>query len=72
MAKQRMPIKDRLGQLLNLPALDGSLNDGEFRDDENFGFEVPISRYLAWTSAILIPFDLGLTRAPMMNAQKLG
>ncbi|MBB4642046.1 phosphoenolpyruvate carboxykinase [Rhizorhapis suberifaciens] len=37
----RMPIKVTRA-LLNA-ALDGSLNDVEFRRDENFGFEVPIS-----------------------------
>ncbi|MDM8012037.1 MAG: phosphoenolpyruvate carboxykinase (ATP), partial [Parasphingorhabdus sp.] len=37
----RMPIKATRA-LLNA-ALDGSLNDGEFRIDENFGFEVPVS-----------------------------
>ncbi len=37
----RMPIKDTRA-LLNA-ALDGSLNSVEFRTDENFGFEVPIS-----------------------------
>ncbi|MCB2078497.1 MAG: phosphoenolpyruvate carboxykinase (ATP), partial [Novosphingobium sp.] len=37
----RMPIKATRA-LLNA-ALDGSLNDAEFRDDPNFGFEVPVS-----------------------------
>ena len=37
----RMPIKATRA-LLNA-ALDGSLNDAEFRRDENFGFEVPVS-----------------------------
>jgi phosphoenolpyruvate carboxykinase (ATP) len=37
----RMPIKATRA-LLNA-ALDGSLNDGEFRKDPNFGFEVPVS-----------------------------
>lgn len=37
----RMPIKATRA-LLNA-ALDGSLNDGEFRIDDNFGFEVPVS-----------------------------
>jgi len=36
-----MPIKATRA-LLNA-ALDGSLNDGEFRIDDNFGFEVPVS-----------------------------
>tara|TARA_R110002072_G_scaffold65824_8_gene162478 strand:- start:2362 stop:4158 length:1797 start_codon:yes stop_codon:yes gene_type:complete len=38
---KRMPIKATRA-LLNA-ALDGSLNDAEFRKDPNFGFEVPIS-----------------------------
>ncbi|MDE8651952.1 phosphoenolpyruvate carboxykinase [Novosphingobium album (ex Liu et al. 2023)] len=38
---KRMPIKATRA-LLNA-ALDGSLNDVEFREDENFGFEVPVS-----------------------------
>jgi phosphoenolpyruvate carboxykinase (ATP) len=37
----RMPIKATRA-LLNA-ALDGSLNDAEFRKDENFGFDVPVS-----------------------------
>jgi len=37
----RMPIKATRA-MLNA-ALDGSLNKGEFRMDENFGFEVPVS-----------------------------
>jgi phosphoenolpyruvate carboxykinase (ATP) len=37
----RMPIKATRA-LLNA-ALDGSLNNVEFRADENFGFEVPVS-----------------------------
>ena len=37
----RMPIKATRA-LLNA-ALDGSLNDAEFRKDENFGFEVPVA-----------------------------
>jgi len=37
----RMPIKATRA-MLNA-ALDGSLNTGEFRMDENFGFEVPVS-----------------------------
>jgi phosphoenolpyruvate carboxykinase (ATP) len=36
-----MPIRETRA-LLNA-ALDGSLNDAEFRLDENFGFEVPVS-----------------------------
>ncbi|MGX7925511.1 phosphoenolpyruvate carboxykinase [Tsuneonella sp. HG094] len=38
---KRMPIKATRA-LLNA-ALDGSLNDAEFRKDPNFGFEVPVS-----------------------------
>ena len=38
---QRMPIKATRA-LLNA-ALDGSLNHAEFRTDENFGFQVPVS-----------------------------
>jgi phosphoenolpyruvate carboxykinase (ATP) len=38
---KRMPIKATRA-LLNA-ALDGSLNDAEFRLDENFGFEVPVA-----------------------------
>jgi phosphoenolpyruvate carboxykinase (ATP) len=38
---KRMPIKATRA-LLNA-ALDGSLNEAEFRVDENFGFEVPVS-----------------------------
>lgn len=37
----RMPIKATRA-MLNA-ALDGSLNKGDFRTDENFGFEVPVS-----------------------------
>ena len=53
----RMPIKATRA-LLNA-ALDGSLNDAEFRTDENFGFEVPVSvpslDSLGVDSAILDP-----------------
>ena len=38
---KRMPIKETRA-LLNA-ALDGSLNDAEFRKDPNFGFEVPVA-----------------------------
>src|SRR5690606_8862729 len=38
---KRMPIKATRA-LLNA-ALDGSLNDVQFREDPNFGFEVPVS-----------------------------
>jgi phosphoenolpyruvate carboxykinase (ATP) len=37
----RMPIKAT--RALLTAALDGSLNDVEFRKDPNFGFEVPVS-----------------------------
>jgi phosphoenolpyruvate carboxykinase (ATP) len=37
----RMPIKATRA-LLNA-ALDGSLNNAEFRTDDNFGFQVPVS-----------------------------
>ena len=40
-AGKRMPIKATRA-LLNA-ALDGSLNDAEFRTDPNFGFEVPVA-----------------------------
>jgi phosphoenolpyruvate carboxykinase (ATP) len=50
----RMPIKATRA-LLNA-ALDGSLNDVEFRMDENFGFEVPVS-VPGVDSAILNPRD---------------
>lgn len=36
-----MPIKAT--RALLTAALDGSLNQGEFRTDENFGFDVPVS-----------------------------
>jgi phosphoenolpyruvate carboxykinase (ATP) len=51
---KRMPIKETRA-LLNA-ALDGSLNDVEFRTDENFGFEVPVS-VPGVDSAILNPRD---------------
>ena len=38
---KRMPIKATRA-LLNA-ALDGSLNDAEFKEDPNFGFEVPVA-----------------------------
>ncbi|MCC5972128.1 MAG: phosphoenolpyruvate carboxykinase (ATP), partial [Pararhodobacter sp.] len=37
----RMPIKAT--RALLTAALNGSLNDAEFRTDPNFGFEVPVS-----------------------------
>jgi phosphoenolpyruvate carboxykinase (ATP) len=51
---KRMPIKATRA-LLNA-ALDGSLNGVEFRLDENFGFEVPVS-VPGVDSAILNPRD---------------
>src|SRR6185503_12220747 len=56
----RMPIKATRA-LLNA-ALDGSLNDGEFRTDENFGFEVPVS-VPGVDSAILNPRDTWADKA---------
>jgi phosphoenolpyruvate carboxykinase (ATP) len=54
---KRMPIKATRA-LLNA-ALDGSLNDAEFRKDPNFGFEVPVAvrglEELGVDSAILDP-----------------
>jgi phosphoenolpyruvate carboxykinase (ATP) len=50
----RMPIKATRA-LLNA-ALDGSLNAAEFRTDENFGFEVPVS-VPGVDTAILTPRD---------------
>jgi len=49
---KRMPIKATRA-LLNA-ALDGSLNDAEFRTDPNFGFEVPVA-VAGVDSAILDP-----------------
>src|SRR5688500_14312621 len=51
---KRMPIKATRA-LLNA-ALDGSLNNVEFRTDENFGFEVPVS-VPGVDTAILNPRD---------------
>jgi phosphoenolpyruvate carboxykinase (ATP) len=56
----RMPIKATRA-LLNA-ALDGSLNDAEFRTDENFGFEVPVS-VPGVDSAILNPRDTWADKA---------
>ena len=50
----RMPIKVDPRALLNA-ALDGSLNDAEFRVDPNFGFKVPVERRRASTRTILDP-----------------
>jgi phosphoenolpyruvate carboxykinase (ATP) len=56
----RMPIKATRA-LLNA-ALDGSLNAAEFRTDENFGFEVPVS-VPGVDSAILNPRDTWADKA---------
>jgi phosphoenolpyruvate carboxykinase (ATP) len=56
----RMPIKATRA-LLNA-ALDGSLNDAEFRTDENFGFEVPVA-VPGVDSAILNPRDTWADKA---------
>ncbi|WP_033919820.1 phosphoenolpyruvate carboxykinase [Sphingomonas sp. 37zxx] len=56
----RMPIKATRA-LLNA-ALDGSLNDGDFRTDPNFGFEVPVS-VPGVDSAILNPRDTWADKA---------
>jgi len=56
----RMPIKATRA-LLNA-ALDGSLNDVEFRTDENFGFEVPVS-VPGVDGAILNPRDTWADKA---------
>jgi len=55
-----MPIKATRA-LLNA-ALDGSLNDVEFRTDENFGFEVPVS-VPGVDSALLNPRDTWADKA---------
>ena len=57
---QRMPIKATRA-LLNA-ALDGSLNDAEFRLDENFGFEVPVA-VAGVDPAILNPRDTWADKA---------
>ncbi len=56
----RMPIKATRA-LLNA-ALDGSLNDAEFRTDENFGFEVPVA-VPGVDTAILNPRDTWADKA---------
>jgi phosphoenolpyruvate carboxykinase (ATP) len=56
----RMPIKATRA-LLNA-ALDGSLNAAQFRTDENFGFEVPVS-VPGVDSAILNPRDTWADKA---------
>ncbi|WP_324750299.1 phosphoenolpyruvate carboxykinase [Sphingomonas sp. LY54] len=57
---QRMPIKATRA-LLNA-ALDGSLNSAEFRIDENFGFQVPVS-VPGVDSAILNPRETWADKA---------
>ena len=57
---KRMPIKATRA-LLNA-ALDGSLNHVEFRTDENFGFEVPVS-VPGIDSGILNPRDTWADKA---------
>jgi phosphoenolpyruvate carboxykinase (ATP) len=59
-AGSRMPIKATRA-LLNA-ALDGSLNDVEFRTDENFGFQVPVS-VPGVDQAILNPRDTWADKA---------
>jgi phosphoenolpyruvate carboxykinase (ATP) len=56
----RMPIKATRA-LLNA-ALDGSLNDAEFRTDPNFGFQVPVS-VAGVDSAILDPRETWANKA---------
>lgn len=56
----RMPIKATRA-LLNA-ALDGSLNDAEFRTDPNFGFKVPIA-VAGVDSAILDPRETWANKA---------
>jgi phosphoenolpyruvate carboxykinase (ATP) len=55
-----MPIKATRA-LLNA-ALDGSLNDAEFRTDDNFGFQVPVS-VPGVDSAILNPRETWADKA---------
>jgi phosphoenolpyruvate carboxykinase (ATP) len=57
---KRMPIRETRA-LLNA-ALDGSLNGVEFRTDENFGFEVPVS-VPGVDAAILNPRDTWADKA---------
>jgi phosphoenolpyruvate carboxykinase (ATP) len=56
----RMPIKATRA-LLNA-ALDGSLNDAEFRTDPNFGFQVPVA-VPGVDSAILDPRETWANKA---------
>jgi phosphoenolpyruvate carboxykinase (ATP) len=65
----RMPIKATRA-LLNA-ALDGSLNDAEFRTDPNFGFKVPVA-VLGVDAAILDPRGTWADKAAYdATAQKL-
>jgi phosphoenolpyruvate carboxykinase (ATP) len=65
----RMPIKATRA-LLNA-ALDGSLNDAEFRVDENFGFKVPVA-VPGVDAAILNPRETWANKAAYdTTAQKL-
>jgi phosphoenolpyruvate carboxykinase (ATP) len=57
---KRMPIKATRA-LLNA-ALDGSLNDAEFRTDENFGFEIPVA-VPGMDASILNPRDTWADKA---------
>jgi ATP-dependent phosphoenolpyruvate carboxykinase len=57
---KRMPIKATRA-LLNA-ALDGSLNEAEFREDPNFGFEVPVA-VPGVDTALLDPRGLGPIRS---------
>jgi len=66
---QRMPIKET--RALLSAALDGSLNQAAFREDANFGFEVPQS-VAGVNSAILNPRETwGDKQAYDAQAQKL-
>ena len=60
----RMPIKATRA-LLNA-ALDGSLNNAEFRKDPNFGFDVPVS-VPGVDSKLLDPVTLGRIRINMIR-----
>jgi phosphoenolpyruvate carboxykinase (ATP) len=66
---RRMPIKATRA-LLNA-ALDGSINDGEFRTDPNFGFQVPVT-VAGVESGILDPRSTWADKADYdATAQKL-
>ena len=65
----RMPIKET--RALLSAALDGSLNNVDFREDENFGFEVPVS-VPGVDDSILNPRDTWADQAAYdAQAQKL-